>query len=78
MLRLVPRRETSALMAAATPVIALAATIAAGFVMFAVLGKDPVRALTLIFASPLTSLRGLSELTVKATPLILSRVPHLR
>jgi simple sugar transport system permease protein len=49
-------------------------TLVAGFVMFALLGKDPVRALGLIFVSPLTSLRGLSELTVKATPLILIAV----
>ena len=39
--------------------------------MFTALGKDPIRALGMIFLSPLGSLRGLSELTVKATPLIL-------
>jgi general nucleoside transport system permease protein len=71
MLKLVPRREPSATMQYATPILALLLTIVAGFVMFALLGKDPARALTLIFLTPLTSLRGLSEITVKATPLIL-------
>jgi general nucleoside transport system permease protein len=71
MLDLVPRAEPSRWLAAATPLVALALTIVAGFALFASLGKDPVRALTLIFVTPLTSLRGLSELTVKATPLIL-------
>jgi general nucleoside transport system permease protein len=71
MFKLVPRREPSAAMSWATPLVALALTIIAGFVMFLALGKDPIRALTLIFISPLTSVRGLSELTIKATPLIL-------
>jgi general nucleoside transport system permease protein len=71
MFRLVPRREPSRLMSLATPLFALAATIVAGYIMFAALGKDPVQALSMIFISPLTTLRGLSELTVKATPLIL-------
>lgn len=74
MLRLVPRREPSRALLYATPAVALGLTLVAGFVMFALLGKDPVRALGLIFVSPLTSLRGLSELTVKATPLILIAV----
>jgi general nucleoside transport system permease protein len=55
----------------ATPALALLLTLAAGFILFTLLGRDPVRALMLIFVQPLTSLRGLSELTVKATPLIL-------
>ena len=71
MLELVPRREPSLPLQIATPVLALALTLLAGFIMFAALGKDPVRALGLIFLSPLGSMRGLSELTVKATPLIL-------
>jgi simple sugar transport system permease protein len=71
MLRLVPRREPSRALLYATPVIAVVLTLVAGFILFALLGKDPIRALGLIFVSPLTNLRGLSELTVKATPLIL-------
>ncbi len=70
-LELIPRREPSRAMQVATPLIALGLTVAAGFVLFAALGKDPLRALGLIFLSPLGSFRGLSELTLKATPLIL-------
>ena len=54
-----------------TPFIALVLTIVAGFILFTVLGKDPVRATYLIFLEPLTTAYALSELTVKATPLIL-------
>jgi simple sugar transport system permease protein len=71
MIRLVPRREPSRTMSYLTPAIAFAATLVAGFIMFLVLGKDPLRALGLIFVTPLTSVRSLAELTVKATPLIL-------
>lgn len=71
MLRIEPRKEPSRLMLYSTPLIAVALTVLSGFILFSVLGKDPVRATTLIFISPLTSLYSLSELAVKATPLVL-------
>ena len=71
MIRLEPRNEPSALMLYGTPFIALVLTIIAGFILFTILGKDPVRATYLIFFEPLTTAYALSELTVKATPLIL-------
>ena len=71
MLRIEPRKEPSRIMAYATPFLALILTILAGFVLFALLGKDPVKATTIIFIEPLTSLYSISELMVKATPLIL-------
>ena len=71
MFRFEPRKEPSTVMLYATPFIALALTIAAGFALFTVLGKDPVQATYLIFVEPLTSLYSLSELMVKATPLVL-------
>lgn len=71
MLRLEPRREPSRLMFFLTPFFAVALTLAAGVVLFEVLGKPPVEAMRLIFVEPLTSVRGLSELLVKSTPLIL-------
>ena len=74
MLRLEPRREPSQTMVYATPFIAVACTILAGFALFAALGRDPLQAMFLIFIKPLTSLNGLAELTVKATPLILIAV----
>jgi simple sugar transport system permease protein len=55
----------------ATPFLALALTVVGGLALFAAIGKDPFRAMQLIFLSPFTSLRSLSEILVKATPLIL-------
>ena len=54
-----------------TPVFAVVLTILAGLVLFAILGKDPFRAIWLIFFEPLTNAYSLAELTVKGTPLIL-------
>lgn len=65
------RREPSHLMLFAAPVIALVLTLIAGFVLFGLIGKPPVRAMYLIFVEPLTNYRGVSELLLKATPLIL-------
>jgi len=74
MLKIEVRKEPSRLMLYSTPLIAVALTVLSGFFLFSVLGKDPVRATTLIFISPLTSLYSLSELAVKATPLVLIAV----
>jgi general nucleoside transport system permease protein len=71
MLRLERRPVPDAMMRAATPFLAVALTLLFGLGLFASLGRDPVHALTLIFVAPLTSARGLAELLVKATPLIL-------
>ena len=71
MLRLEPRREPSTAMQLLTPVFAVVLTILAGLVLFAILGKDPFRAIWLIFFQPLTDTYALAELTVKGTPLIL-------
>ncbi|HEY7598860.1 MAG TPA: hypothetical protein VH741_02950, partial [Candidatus Limnocylindrales bacterium] len=73
-LRLEPRLQPSRAMFYAAPLIAVLLTLAAGAILFATLGKPPLQALALIFVSPLTTLRGLAELTVKATPLILIAV----
>jgi general nucleoside transport system permease protein len=71
MLRLEARQEPSRAMLMATPVFAVALTLISGVLLFALLGKDPLRAMQLIFITPLTSVRGWAELTVKATPLVL-------
>lgn len=71
MLKLEPRREPSTAMFYLTPFIAIVATLLAGLLLFRILGKPPVAALQLIFLEPLTSLRGISEIFVKATPLVL-------
>jgi general nucleoside transport system permease protein len=71
MLRLELRPEPSRAMMIVTPFLAVVLTLLSGFVLFMLLGKDPFRAMQLIFITPLTSVRGLAELSVKATPLIL-------
>ncbi|MEZ5923461.1 MAG: ABC transporter permease [Hyphomicrobiaceae bacterium] len=71
MLRLLPRREPSRAMLYLTPFLAVALTMLAGLALFALLGKDPFEAIRIIFLEPLMTLNGLSELTVKAAPLIL-------
>jgi general nucleoside transport system permease protein len=74
MLRLEPRREPSKTMFYLTPLLAVALTLLAGAGLFALLGKPALYGLRLIFIEPLHSERGLAELTVKATPLILIAV----
>jgi simple sugar transport system permease protein len=74
MIRLEPRGEPSAVMVWATPVIAALLTILAGTLLFAALGFPPLRALHAFFIAPVSSLYGLAELGVKATPLALIAV----
>ena len=71
MLRLEARPEPSKAMSIASPLIALAITVAIGALLFAALGKDPVRGLAVFFWEPLRTPYGLSELALKATPLLL-------
>src|SRR3712207_3974012 len=70
-LELVPRPERSGRMALLSPVIAVALTLVLGAGMFAALGVNPARALTVYFVEPLTQSWSLVELVVKASPLIL-------
>ena len=71
MLRLEPRAQTSALWRYASPLLALAITVVLGVLLFVALGKDPVRGLQVFFWEPIKSVYALSELMVKATPLLL-------
>lgn len=71
MLRLEPRPAISPAMRWLTPPLAVLLTVAAGAVLFAAMGYDPVRSLTAFFIQPVNSAYGLAELGVKATPLIL-------
>ena len=67
--RLEPRSGVSAAMMLFTPAIAVGLTLIAGVIMFAALGFDPGRALYTFFVKPVSTLYGVSELLVKATPL---------
>jgi simple sugar transport system permease protein len=71
MLQLEARPTPSRLMSLASPVLALAITVLAGIALFALLGKDPVRGLSMFFVEPFRGGYALSELAVKATPLML-------
>ncbi len=68
--RLEPRPQPSKAWAAASPVLALLITVVIGAILFAALGKDPVRGLAVFFWEPIKSSYALSELMVKATPLL--------
>ena len=54
-----------------SPLLALALTAITGALIFLVMGKSPGIALYIYFIEPLTSWSGLSEVAVKAGPLIL-------
>jgi len=71
MIRLEARPLPSGLMSLLAPVIALLVTVAAGGALFAALGKDPVQALSVFLLEPFNGLRALTELGLKATPLVL-------
>ena len=71
MLKLEARPEQSRLMAIGSPLLALLITVVVGTILFALLGKDPVRGLYIFFVEPLKSVYALTELAVKATPLML-------
>lgn len=58
-------------MRVATPLLAIALTILTGLLIFALLGKDPVRGFEVFFVNPLKTTYGISEWLLKATPLAL-------
>jgi general nucleoside transport system permease protein len=71
MLKLEPRAEASRFWTYASPVLALLLTVLIGIILFAALGKDPVRGLQVFFWEPIKSSYALGELMVKATPLLI-------
>jgi len=71
LLRLEARPEPSKAMSIASPLIALAITVVIGTILFVLLGKDPLRGLAVFFVEPVKSAYALSELAMKATPLLL-------
>src|SRR5271169_98182 len=68
------RSERSTTIAIASPLIAIALTLATMAVLFAILGKNPVEALDVYFLEPLTDPYSLGEIAVKATPLVMIAV----
>ena len=71
MLRLEPRAEASRVMSYASPLIAIVLMLIGGLVLFTVLGKNPIEGFKVFFINPISDLYGVSELLLKATPLML-------
>jgi ABC-type uncharacterized transport system permease subunit len=71
MLKLEVRPQPSRLMSVASPLLALALTVVVGVILFMLLGKDPLKGLQMFFVEPVRSASALSELSVKAVPLVL-------
>ncbi|MCY4542692.1 MAG: ABC transporter permease [Rhodobacteraceae bacterium] len=75
MLRLEARAQPSALMQTAAPLLALAATVVGGGILFLILGKNPFVSIRIIFWDPLFDASLVSytrpQLLVKAAPLIM-------
>ncbi len=71
MARLEARPQASSFWTYASPVLALLITVVIGVGLFMALGKDPVRGLQVFFWEPIKSPYALSELMVKATPLLI-------
>ena len=65
------RGEHSRLMTVMSPVLAIALTVVAGAIIFALLGLNPLEALYVYFVEPLTTLWSIEQLLVKAAPLVL-------
>jgi simple sugar transport system permease protein len=70
MLKLEARPQPSQAMMLASPLIALVLTALMAALLFAALGKDPLRGLAVFFFEPLNGVRAVSEVLLKATPLI--------
>jgi general nucleoside transport system permease protein len=71
MLRLEARAQPSQAMVIASPLIALALTALISALLFVALGKDPLRGLEVLYLQPLNGQRAISEVLLKATPLII-------
>ena len=68
------RPERSAVIAIASPLIAIALTLVTFAILFAIIGKNPIAALWVYFIEPLTDPFSLQEIAVKATPLVMIAV----
>ena len=71
MISLQARQQPSKVMGFLAPVIALVFTVFAGLILFALLGVPVIQGFYAFFIEPISSVYGLSELGVKAAPLIM-------
>jgi len=68
------RLEPSRAMMLASPLIAAAAMLLTGSLLFSFLGQEPLHAFYVYFIEPASTIYGVGELLLKATPLILCGV----
>ncbi|WP_026291381.1 ABC transporter permease [Marinobacterium rhizophilum] len=71
MLRIEKRPVESRLMGYLSPVLAAVLTLVSGALLFLLLGQSPAEGLHAFFIMPVSDLYGLSELGVKAAPILL-------
>lgn len=69
--RLEARAEVSRGMLILSPLIAVALTLLGGLILFATLGKNPIEGFIIYFFYPIRDLYSITELLLKATPLML-------
>ncbi len=74
MLRLEKRPEASQTMSYVSPLIAILLMLIGGLFLFVALGKNPFEGFKVFFINPISDLYGLSELLLKATPLMLCAI----
>ena len=74
MLELEARAEPSRLMSWLSPLLAVVLMLAGGMLVFIALGKDPAEGFRIFFLNPVRDLYAVSELLLKATPLMLCAV----
>jgi simple sugar transport system permease protein len=65
------RAERSNTIALISPLIAIGLTIVTMSILFIILGKNPISALSVYFIEPLTDSYSLQEIAVKAAPLVM-------
>lgn len=70
-IKIEPRRQISRNLQYLTPPLSMIGTVAAAALLFAGMGYDPGRALYDLFVGPLLTVQGLSELALKASPLVM-------
>lgn len=70
-IELEPRPQPSKTMAYASPLVAAVLTVVSGFIVFGILGLEPLEAFYTFFVAPIDDRYGLGELGIKATPLML-------
>ena len=71
MWKLEARPETSRAMRYSSPVIAVVLTLVCGMLVFTALGKNPIEGFRIFFLNPVRDLNAITELLLKATPLML-------